>query len=420
MNRKMLLADDSVTIQKVVELTFADKDMEIVTADDGRDAVQRAKEIQPDIILVDANLPGINGYDFCKTIRDDKSTEEIPLLILAGAFENFDEEASKDSGANGFIVKPFRSADLISRVDDLMSQKPLDMEEAKAKKKNKKSKKKPKKDGKKLSEDVAINTEEIPEILDEKESNIPENPEIDDSPLDASALLSGLDDGDDFDSIIKDFEDESDSLDIEDEEIKLGDVDLDDGGLPEFTASDDDLLSSLDASDETLELKTSTEDFELDDIEIEESEPSLSLGGEEPDVKKFGSLAVECDGIEEQKEEVLHAGQGGTSLSFIENWVKDLVASKVDTVVSDIVNKIVSEQIEAKIVSELGGVLEKTIGNFVHSETFQKSCQETAEKHIAQELSSKMEKWTSEAVHEKTSEVITAEIEKVKEKLRGI
>lgn len=118
---KLLLADDSVTIRKVVELTFADEGIDVSTAADAETAMQRFVEVQPDIVLVDIGLPGTNGYQICEMIKQDNATGHIPVLLLVGSFEPFDQDEAERVGADGFLTKPFHSIrDLVARVSDLL------------------------------------------------------------------------------------------------------------------------------------------------------------------------------------------------------------------------------------------------------------------------------------------------------------
>ncbi|WP_243371435.1 response regulator [Geotalea sp. SG265] len=120
MSKKLLLADDSITIQKVVGIIFANEDYELSVVDNGDAALEKARQIVPDIILVDALMPGKNGYEVCAGIRQDPKLSAIPLLLMTGAFEPFDEDKAKQSGADDFISKPFESQQLIDRVQKLI------------------------------------------------------------------------------------------------------------------------------------------------------------------------------------------------------------------------------------------------------------------------------------------------------------
>lgn len=121
---KLLLADDSITIRKVVELTFADEGVDVSTVADAESAMLRFVEIQPDIVLVDVGLSGTNGYQICEMIKADEATKHIPVLLLVGSFEPFDQAEAERVNADGFLTKPFHSIrDLVARVWELLGRK---------------------------------------------------------------------------------------------------------------------------------------------------------------------------------------------------------------------------------------------------------------------------------------------------------
>jgi len=120
MGTTLLLADDSITIQKVVGIIFANEDYELVVVDNGTSALEKAREIKPDVMLVDALMPGKSGYEVCEEVRRDPLLKGIPLLLLVGAFEPFDEDKALQSGADDHITKPFESQSLIDKVKSLL------------------------------------------------------------------------------------------------------------------------------------------------------------------------------------------------------------------------------------------------------------------------------------------------------------
>jgi len=120
MAHKLLLADDSLTIQKVVELVLAPENFEIRSFNDGEQALQAMDSFIPDIVLADIEMPKLNGYQLCEKIKNDMATGHIPVILLAGAFEPFDEEYAKSVYADDFIIKPFESQELISKVKALL------------------------------------------------------------------------------------------------------------------------------------------------------------------------------------------------------------------------------------------------------------------------------------------------------------
>lgn len=120
MGYRLLLADDSITIQKVVGIIFADQEFELTVVDNGTSALEKARELHPDLMLVDALMPGLSGYEVCSEIRRDPSLSATPLLLMVGAFEPHDEEKQRDCGADASITKPFESQQLIDRVKELL------------------------------------------------------------------------------------------------------------------------------------------------------------------------------------------------------------------------------------------------------------------------------------------------------------
>ncbi len=117
MSKMLLLADDSVVIQKLVGLSFANENIEIVSTDNGDDAVTMARDLRPDIVLADVVMPGLSGYEVCEAIKQDASLAPTPVLLLTGTFEAFDEARAAAVGANGQITKPFEAQALVERVN---------------------------------------------------------------------------------------------------------------------------------------------------------------------------------------------------------------------------------------------------------------------------------------------------------------
>ncbi|HZI64610.1 MAG TPA: response regulator [Thermoanaerobaculia bacterium] len=118
MTRTILLADDSVTIQKVVELTFVDEGYRVIAVGNGADAAARLAEVAPDIAILDVHMPGVNGFELCRRVKDWRP--EAPVLLLVGTFEPFDKGEYSASGADAFLKKPFDSQELLRQVEDLL------------------------------------------------------------------------------------------------------------------------------------------------------------------------------------------------------------------------------------------------------------------------------------------------------------
>lgn len=120
MSRRLLLADDSVTIQKVIELTFSDGDYELITTSDGTQALAKLAEERPDLVLADVHMPGASGLEVCRRVKE--RDPGLPVVLLVGTFEPFDEADAASAGADAFLKKPFDSQELIRLVGDLISK----------------------------------------------------------------------------------------------------------------------------------------------------------------------------------------------------------------------------------------------------------------------------------------------------------
>ena len=123
--RKLLLADDSITIQKVVDLTFTDEGAIVLCLNNGREATERLEDFLPDVVLADVFMPEMNGYELCEYIKQNDKFKHIPVMLLVGSFEPFDEEEARRVGANDTLTKPFQSIRrLIEKVGLLSSNRP--------------------------------------------------------------------------------------------------------------------------------------------------------------------------------------------------------------------------------------------------------------------------------------------------------
>jgi CheY-like chemotaxis protein len=117
----LLLADDSVTIQRVIELTFAEEDVQVVAVSDGDQAIQRLESAPPDIVLADIGMPGRNGYEVARYVRQSPRLSHIPVVLLTGAFEPVDQAKATEVGCDGVLAKPFEPQLVIGRVKELLS-----------------------------------------------------------------------------------------------------------------------------------------------------------------------------------------------------------------------------------------------------------------------------------------------------------
>ena len=122
MSRTILLADDSLTIQKVVELTFADTEYEVVTVSSGDDLLAQLPECRPDLVICDVIMPGRDGYDVCQEIKSNPGTLHLPVILLTGTFEPFDRDRALAAGCSEIVTKPFEARKLVEAVERLANE----------------------------------------------------------------------------------------------------------------------------------------------------------------------------------------------------------------------------------------------------------------------------------------------------------
>jgi CheY-like chemotaxis protein len=88
--------------------------------DNGKAAVEKARELNPDVLLIDALMPGMSGYEVCEAVRATPAIASKPILLLTGSFEPFDENKAKSCGADDFLAKPFESQQIVAKVRELI------------------------------------------------------------------------------------------------------------------------------------------------------------------------------------------------------------------------------------------------------------------------------------------------------------
>lgn len=121
---KLLLADDSVTIQRVIELTFSGEDVQVLAVNDGEQAIARIPLERPDVVLADIGMPRKGGYEVSAFVKGRADLAHIPVLLLAGAFEPVDQARAEQVKADGVLIKPFEPRQVIERVKELLAAVP--------------------------------------------------------------------------------------------------------------------------------------------------------------------------------------------------------------------------------------------------------------------------------------------------------
>ena len=120
---RILLADDSVTVQKVIELTFSDEGIEVTAVGDGRRAIEQIDAAPPDVVLADISMPERDGYEVAAHVKQTPALAHIPVILMTGAFEQLDEARARSVGCDGVLAKPFEPQMVITMVRELLAQR---------------------------------------------------------------------------------------------------------------------------------------------------------------------------------------------------------------------------------------------------------------------------------------------------------
>ena len=117
---KILVVDDEEYIQHILHFSFSAEGYEVEIASDGEEAVQKAKNVKPDVIVLDIMMPKMDGYEACRRLKADPKTRDIPVILLTAKGRDVDRKLGAEAGADDYVVKPFSPGRLIERVDDFM------------------------------------------------------------------------------------------------------------------------------------------------------------------------------------------------------------------------------------------------------------------------------------------------------------
>jgi DNA-binding response OmpR family regulator len=117
----VLVADDDADILRFVEINLRLEGFEVVTARDGRDTLAKAAAVRPDLVLLDVQMPGIDGYTICARIRADASLAAVRVIIVTANYGSAAVEAARRAGADDFLVKPFLPATLLDLAKAMLS-----------------------------------------------------------------------------------------------------------------------------------------------------------------------------------------------------------------------------------------------------------------------------------------------------------
>lgn len=118
--RSLLLVDDDPEILTLLRAKLADEPFELLTAVEGESALNIVRTQKPDLVVLDVNLPGLSGLEVCRSLRADKDTRDIPIIILSGRSDQIDRVLGLEFGADDYVTKPFNPRELILRIHNVL------------------------------------------------------------------------------------------------------------------------------------------------------------------------------------------------------------------------------------------------------------------------------------------------------------
>src|SRR5688500_14580630 len=119
----VLVVDDDPVILKLLEVNFEMEGFSVVRAADGAEGLERAREVLPDIVILDVMMPRMSGYEVAKALREDEGTAHIPIIFVTARAQSSDVERGMELGVDDYVTKPFDPLDLIARVNVLLARR---------------------------------------------------------------------------------------------------------------------------------------------------------------------------------------------------------------------------------------------------------------------------------------------------------
>jgi len=118
---KILVVDDEVNITQILEFSIGAEGYEVIAAQNGEEAIDKARREQPDLIILDIMMPIIDGYEACRILKSNPLTKNIPVILLTAKGRDIDRRFGYEVGATDYIIKPFSPNKLVDKIHKLLS-----------------------------------------------------------------------------------------------------------------------------------------------------------------------------------------------------------------------------------------------------------------------------------------------------------
>jgi len=123
MSYKIIVADDCMSVQRVIRIAFPDEEFDIYPFEDGKEVIKAVANINPDAVLLSLSLPGKDGYEVGSYLKSHRTLNQIPLILLRGAFEQTDKERIAELDYEEIVSEPFASEELVNLVRNIIERK---------------------------------------------------------------------------------------------------------------------------------------------------------------------------------------------------------------------------------------------------------------------------------------------------------
>jgi two-component system alkaline phosphatase synthesis response regulator PhoP len=118
-HKKILIADDNENIREALTYLLEDEGHSLSVAKDGAEALRKVREVNPDILFLDIMMPEINGYDVCRTIKNDPDLKKTYVIMLTAKGQADEQDRCKEIGADEYIVKPFSPMEIFAKINTI-------------------------------------------------------------------------------------------------------------------------------------------------------------------------------------------------------------------------------------------------------------------------------------------------------------
>ena len=119
-NEKILLVDDEPDFVEIVQFFLEENEYQVAAATNGEEALEKAIEEKPDLILLDIMMPKMDGFTACRKLKNNKNTRNIPIIMVTAIGRREDIAQASKAGANGYMMKPFNLVKLVDRIQEVL------------------------------------------------------------------------------------------------------------------------------------------------------------------------------------------------------------------------------------------------------------------------------------------------------------